>query len=374
MEEPPPLPPRNWKGAGPTYLRRADGSSLRPVCRVCADLKNPFTLASDPILGSEPNDEGSETISGDNAAPPYLGSVGEDEPAPLPHQFFRKEDSSMGKKTFMKRILSWPVKRYTSRTLTAVEEPGSNEDYALSKSLTAPGMSRKRTLTESNVVIVPKQKRVTTARIDIFDLAEAADLESCLLCGLIYRGMMACGAQVPIMENSYTANVWIQQGRPIYVWWATEDSHCAIEIYNVVGTELEVRSLGYADDIPLELNCDEVYIKIQSWILDCEASHPGCRQDNKTPAPKRLIDLTRLKEGHVVLVENLKKCVPYIALSHCWGSGQHLTTTKATLKDRKKKIYLDHVPRTFQDAFTVASRLEVRYIWVDSLCIIQDDE
>jgi len=37
-------------------------------------------------------------------------------------------------------------------------------------------------------------------------------------------------------------------------------------------------------------------------------------------------------------------------------------------------IPLSQVPQTFQDAMLIAQRLGVRYIWIDSLCIIQDSE
>jgi hypothetical protein len=62
----------------------------------------------------------------------------------------------------------------------------------------------------------------------------------------------------------------------------------------------------------------------------------------------------------------------YIALSHCWGKEQLLTTTRATVHDRASAIPLETLPKTFQDAVQLTRRLGIRYIWIDSLCIIQD--
>jgi hypothetical protein len=64
----------------------------------------------------------------------------------------------------------------------------------------------------------------------------------------------------------------------------------------------------------------------------------------------------------------------YAALSHCWGSGHPETLTKGKLSKMTKSIVLDSASRTFQDAIGVTRRLGIPYLWVDSLCIIQDDD
>lgn len=65
--------------------------------------------------------------------------------------------------------------------------------------------------------------------------------------------------------------------------------------------------------------------------------------------------------------------VKYIALSHCWGTEQNFTTTKATRDARMKEIAWNELPKTYRDAIKVARKLHIRYVWIDSLCIIQDD-
>lgn len=65
----------------------------------------------------------------------------------------------------------------------------------------------------------------------------------------------------------------------------------------------------------------------------------------------------------------------YVALSHCWGppGSPRFTTTHETLEARKTGIPWSEIPCTFQDAMVFTHRLGVRYIWIDSLCIIQGD-
>jgi hypothetical protein len=76
----------------------------------------------------------------------------------------------------------------------------------------------------------------------------------------------------------------------------------------------------------------------------------------------------------IYLVETPSTWGAYGTVSHCWQSGETITTTLATLKSRKGGITLGDVSRSFQNAILLFRKLGIRYIWVDSLCIIQDCE
>lgn len=62
-----------------------------------------------------------------------------------------------------------------------------------------------------------------------------------------------------------------------------------------------------------------------------------------------------------------------MTLSHCWGNLKILTTTKDNLARHKKVIDFGTLPKTFQDAIEVTRHMGIQYIWIDSLCIVQDD-
>ncbi|GLA02038.1 hypothetical protein AnigIFM60653_001332 [Aspergillus niger] len=68
----------------------------------------------------------------------------------------------------------------------------------------------------------------------------------------------------------------------------------------------------------------------------------------------------------------------YLALSYCWGSkedaAKQLKTTKASLCKNLKEITMESLPKTVSDAVLVCRAMRVRYLWVDALCIIQDDQ
>ncbi|KAF2739806.1 HET-domain-containing protein, partial [Polyplosphaeria fusca] len=64
----------------------------------------------------------------------------------------------------------------------------------------------------------------------------------------------------------------------------------------------------------------------------------------------------------------------YAALSYCWGGSQTFKTTTRSLSGYTEKINIDNLPQTLQDAIFVTWNLDLRYIWIDALCIIQDSD
>lgn len=67
---------------------------------------------------------------------------------------------------------------------------------------------------------------------------------------------------------------------------------------------------------------------------------------------------------------------PYLCLSHCWGDPQGprpLRTLKANLSSHLGRIGWETLPETFQEAIEVVRLINQRYLWIDSLCIVQDD-
>ena len=100
-------------------------------------------------------------------------------------------------------------------------------------------------------------------------------------------------------------------------------------------------------------------------------------RNDMTLLPTRVLDVGESSQHSSIikLVESGDFQVErYIALSHCWGKSHRIRTTKATLEEHKRGILLDRLPTTFQDAIECTRRFDVRWLWIDTLCIIQDDE
>lgn len=122
---------------------------------------------------------------------------------------------------------------------------------------------------------------------------------------------------------------------------------------------------------------------LKEWIRACDDGHETCRrheyghkEDGDSGLPTRLIDV-----GDTLrLVDSASLAEPsrYVALSHCWGQlaeRDRFCTYKRNLEAHRTCIAasVDQLPRSFRDAVVVARGIGVKYLWIDSLCIVQDD-
>ncbi|KAG7424627.1 hypothetical protein Forpi1262_v013704 [Fusarium oxysporum f. sp. raphani] len=114
--------------------------------------------------------------------------------------------------------------------------------------------------------------------------------------------------------------------------------------------------------------------RLRTWIQLCDEQHEICQyHEEPMNIPRfRLIDIKRKRILHVD--RNKRPC--FATLSYVWGTRQFLRLTKANVSDLEKEGCLGELelPPTISDAITVCEKLQISHLWVDSLCIIQDDE
>ncbi|ORX92747.1 heterokaryon incompatibility protein-domain-containing protein [Clohesyomyces aquaticus] len=123
---------------------------------------------------------------------------------------------------------------------------------------------------------------------------------------------------------------------------------------------------------------DECLSLMRQWLNACTQQHGKiCQNVDAEFVPTRLIDVSpELGSEAVKLVSMLdyegeRKSVKYAALSYCWGTDPFLTTTSSSIKAMHQFILLQRLPRTIQDAIRITRYMGLRYLWVDSLCIVQ---
>ncbi|KAK0726255.1 heterokaryon incompatibility protein-domain-containing protein [Apiosordaria backusii] len=115
---------------------------------------------------------------------------------------------------------------------------------------------------------------------------------------------------------------------------------------------------------------------LSQWLSDCDKNHRGCAPLKTYPPPTRLIDLGSPGAPSPVarLIETkASETFRYIALSHPWGQGHSFCTFPHNLAKHKRAIlaHSSSFPDTFRDAITATRALGIRYLWIDSICIIQ---
>ncbi len=112
--------------------------------------------------------------------------------------------------------------------------------------------------------------------------------------------------------------------------------------------------------------------EICRWLDECQDNHPSCPSRCSHPLPSRVIDL----ESQTLRLHQSgpDEKGPYATLSYCWGGVAQLITTTTNLQDHLRTIDPACLPKTITDVVEVCRAIGLRYLWVDSLCIIQDDD
>jgi hypothetical protein len=112
-------------------------------------------------------------------------------------------------------------------------------------------------------------------------------------------------------------------------------------------------------------------------LLERCAGHRECRTAKKSSRlPTRVLQIGGYPDlsDRLRLVE-LQDSVDYAALSYCWGESQEKAKTiRENLKARLQMVEDSQLPQTIKDAVKVARLLRFKYLWVDALCIVQDDD
>ncbi|OIW27819.1 HET-domain-containing protein [Coniochaeta ligniaria NRRL 30616] len=112
--------------------------------------------------------------------------------------------------------------------------------------------------------------------------------------------------------------------------------------------------------------------RVSRWFQDCVQNHAECRIKPDHELPARLLALDS-EVTRLIMSTELQAPAQYAALSHCWGSNQPLRLQRNNLEQFRQGISPTELCKTFLEAIAVARHLGIRYLWVDSLCIMQDD-
>jgi hypothetical protein len=126
---------------------------------------------------------------------------------------------------------------------------------------------------------------------------------------------------------------------------------------------------------------------LSRWLEQCQETHEECRlslsgspllNPEVTDLPNRCIEVSRNSDGtrELRLKETGGRRGKYITLTHRWiqPDTANASTVLANYYDRLRGRALDHLPAHFEDAFDLALKMSIPFVWIDSLCIIQDSQ
>jgi hypothetical protein len=118
---------------------------------------------------------------------------------------------------------------------------------------------------------------------------------------------------------------------------------------------------------------------VTSWLQTCRTHHRVCNAGpslgHSAVRPTRVIDASVATAKLVTNVDWASEENPsYMTVSHKWKSGAMMKLLKCNLGVMHQGFELQTLPAVFRDAVVLARALRIRYVWIDALCIVQDDE
>lgn len=117
---------------------------------------------------------------------------------------------------------------------------------------------------------------------------------------------------------------------------------------------------------------------VRDWICECKKSHRICAISQSTPSrlPSRVLDLKPNGNSSAIVLHTStsSEWAEYACLSYAWGTSQTFTLSLLSLSSFQAGIDVSCLPPTLRDAVCTARELDIRYLWIDALCIIQDSD
>lgn len=124
---------------------------------------------------------------------------------------------------------------------------------------------------------------------------------------------------------------------------------------------------------------DDTFEIIRTWLQGC-GNHEDCMaaiqilpNGVSAPGPSRLLYLDPSAAATKVKIVETNGSEKYTALSYCWGKDSSMQLLRRNIDAWKEQLPFNDLPQTIQDAIVTTRRLGLEYLWVDRICIVQDD-
>ncbi|KAJ9663998.1 hypothetical protein H2198_000501 [Neophaeococcomyces mojaviensis] len=138
---------------------------------------------------------------------------------------------------------------------------------------------------------------------------------------------------------------------------------------------------GFNAQLALSTESDATISLAQKWLHDCITLDTACASERQSAVwdkklPARLVNVngedSSTQSPRVVDTDEFPSNTSYLTLSHSWGDGKFLKLLSTNWQLLYSSIPVNELSRTHRDALSLTRRLGYQYIWIDSLCIIQD--
>ncbi|KAI0967648.1 heterokaryon incompatibility protein-domain-containing protein [Xylaria arbuscula] len=205
---------------------------------------------------------------------------------------------------------------------------------------------------------------------------------NCLSCAILLKGIILMQAEDWSFEHDVSRVYGIASNRDtlaLELYFYDERPRIIREYFIVQDSDQSYSAPWDAIQPRTSIHGDTLSQASLQWVRSmielCLEGHASpCSDYTIHQLPSRILAIERAFNGEILvnLAETPTEFGKYAALSHCWGKQLSCTTTLGNINERKYGIPWTELPATFQDAILYCIELEIHYLWIDALCILQD--
>ncbi|KAF2658117.1 HET-domain-containing protein [Lophiostoma macrostomum CBS 122681] len=200
----------------------------------------------------------------------------------------------------------------------------------------------------------------------------------CFVCALLRDGIVHFGSSIGGLTPGHHIHIWgsdIDGGGSLEAEiYANGDLKLALEFFLAEKAGSAVCGMKTLPTVPGDTSSVESLQWASNLLRRCTSGHASCNWAGSPKLPTRILHIGESgRESRIRLMKGSGIVGRYACLSHCWGTSRAMVTEKETLQAHQQGMDWDSFPKTFQDAITIVRKLGIQYLWIDSLCILQDD-
>ncbi|KAF4465900.1 heterokaryon incompatibility [Fusarium albosuccineum] len=220
------------------------------------------------------------------------------------------------------------------------------------------------------------------------DPLEATASAGCLLClhllhslSIPQRATLDRMSDTPSIDIEYEERIFLSEGHipsislDVFPGTSVPELEAGNEIKTLLQLFPEAETAPFVNHGEIHGSTDSHTSRaiVAKWLDTCANTHKACTLalENTKTLPSRLIDFSS-GVPRLLIVQDDTPLSPYATMSHCWGSRMPLRLLSSNIADFQIEIPISKLSQSFRDAIQVAQWLGLSYIWIDSLCIMQD--
>ena len=228
----------------------------------------------------------------------------------------------------------------------------------------------------SEIVTLQEAKRLENIRKPVQDVipilptsqSKEQRVQQCYICGQMECPIEDVGIKFDKENQPWKRDIKFRLGR------VKQMEHCnwLERTLYIQSVDKTIYDMAKRSSLSPSTGSEQSLKLVSHWFTDCLQNHQKCRaKQNERWYPARVLDVST---DEIRLVRTLDHTLnePYVTMSHCWGTERFLVLTAENMPEFEAGINLTRLPNNFRDAIAVIRTLELRYIWIDCYCIVQD--